>query len=151
MQYSEGQLGRIFVMRIDHGEDLLESLPHFLQEKDVRAGILLFLGALAEGAMVTGPEQLVIPPVPHFEEIAGGWEIFGIATIYTGESEPEIHLHASAGRGDRSLTGCLRERAKVYLVVEAVLLEFRNLYARRVQSTALGISVPALKKDLNPP
>ncbi len=148
MQYSEGQFGRIFMIRIDDGEDVFGSLQRFASEKDVRSGLVLFLGALREGALVTGPEELTIPPVPHFERFGGGWEVFGVATIYPGEEGPKFHYHASAGRGGRSLTGCLRERAEAYLVVEAVLFEFRNVYAKRVHDPSLGINVPALKKGM---
>ena len=66
MQYTEGQLGRVFVVRIDDGEDMLISLRQFISDKSIQAGSILFLGALMNGRMVTGPEDPVIPPVPHF-------------------------------------------------------------------------------------
>jgi hypothetical protein len=25
---------------------------------------------------------MMIPPVPHFENVEGGWETFGVATVY---------------------------------------------------------------------
>ena len=64
MQYSEGQLGRVFVVRIDDGEDMLLSLRQFIIDKSVNAGSILFLGALMNGRMVTGPEEPVIPRSP---------------------------------------------------------------------------------------
>ena len=71
--------------------------------------------------MVTGPEEPVIPAVPHFVLFEGGWEVFGVGTIYTGEGGgPHIHYHASVGRSGHALTGCLREEAVTYLIVEAV-------------------------------
>ena len=50
MQYSEGRLGRVFVLRIDDGEDFLAVTQKFIQDKSVRSGTLLFLGALRAGA-----------------------------------------------------------------------------------------------------
>ena len=41
MQYTEGQLGRVFVVRIDNGEDMLVSLRQFVQDKGVRAGSIV--------------------------------------------------------------------------------------------------------------
>ena len=61
MQYTEGQLGRVFVVRIDNGEDMLVSLRQFVQDKGVRAGSIVFLGALMEGRMVTGPRNRSFP------------------------------------------------------------------------------------------
>ncbi len=148
MQYTEGQLGRVFVVRIDDGEDLLVSLRQFINDKSVYAGSILFLGALMEGRMVTGPEEPVIPPVPHFVMFEGGWEVFGIGTIYPGEDGgPHIHYHASVGRSGHALTGCLREKAITYLIVEAVVLEFTGLSARREFDKKTQVHLPVFGKE----
>jgi len=131
MQYAEGQIGRVFVVRIDNGEDFLISMHRFITEKGIESGSVIFLGALMNGRMVTGPEEPVIPPVPHFVMFEGGWEVFGVGTIYPGEDGPHLHYHASVGRAGHALTGCLREKATTYLIVEAVILEFTGLQGRR--------------------
>nr|WP_321350611.1 PPC domain-containing DNA-binding protein [uncultured Methanoregula sp.] len=146
MQYTEGQLGRVFMVRIDDGEDMLESLHRFVREKSVHAGSILFLGALMNGRMVTGPEEPVIPVVPHFVLFEGGWEVFGLGTIYTGESGPHIHYHASVGRSGHALTGCLREEAVTYLIVEAIVMEFTGLSARREFDQKTQLHLPVLGK-----
>jgi predicted DNA-binding protein with PD1-like motif len=148
MQYSEGHLGRIFMIRIDDGEDLLRAMDRFVVAQKVKAGMILFLGALREGKLVTGPVEPLIPPVPHFEPFGGGWEIFGMATIYRGgDGKPKIHYHASVGRDNRALTGCLREKASTYLIVEAVLMEFTGIYGKRLVDPASGLHMPMLKKE----
>lgn len=149
MQYTEGQLGRVFVVRIDNGEDMLISLRQFIEDKSIQAGSILFLGALMNGRMVTGPEEPVIPPVPHFVMFEGGWEVFGVGTIYTGEGGPHIHYHASVGRSGHALTGCLREKATTYLIIEAVILEFSGLTARREFDKKTQVHLPVLGKEVN--
>ena len=144
MQYTEGQLGRVFVVRIDDGEDMLVSLRQFILDKNIQAGTILFLGALMNGRMVTGPEEPVIPPTPHFVMFEGGWEVFGVGTIYVGEAGPHIHYHASVGRSGHALTGCLREKATTYLIVEAVILEFTGLSARREFDKKMQVHLPIL-------
>ncbi|HVN74349.1 MAG TPA: PPC domain-containing DNA-binding protein [Methanoregula sp.] len=144
MQYTEGHLGRIFVVRVDDGEDMLGSLHGFIVEKGIGAGSILFLGALKDGRMVTGPEEPVIPPVPHFVMFEGGWEVFGVGTIYPGENGPHIHYHASVGRSGHALTGCLRDKATTYLIVEAVIMEFTGLSARRVFDEKMQVHIPEL-------
>jgi len=148
MQYSEGRIGRIFMIRIDDGEDLLESIQHFVVSHEIRSGLVLFLGAFRQGSLVTGPQELVIPPIPHFEHITGGWEIFGIGTIYRGEGGPKIHYHMTAGKGKESITGCLRDKATIYLVIEAVLFEFLGIYGKKMEDPITGITLPILKKDM---
>lgn len=144
MQYTEGQLGRVFVVRIDDGEDMLVSLRQFIFDKGVHAGSITFLGALMNGRMVTGPEEPVIPPVPHFVMFEGGWEVFGVGTIYPGEGGPHIHYHASVGRSGHALTGCLREKATTYLIIEAVIMEFTGLKARREFDQKTQLHLPVL-------
>lgn len=148
MQYTEGQIGRVFVVRIDDGEDMLISLRQFISDKSIQAGSILFLGALMNGRMVTGPEDPVIPPVPHFVLFEGGWEVFGVGTIYPGEGGPHIHYHASVGRSGHALTGCLREKAITYLIVEAVIMEFNGLSAQREFDKRTQVHLPVLGKEV---
>ena len=144
MQYSEGQVGRVFVVRIDDGEDFLVSMRRFIADKGIESGSVLFLGALMNGRMVTGPEEPVIPPTPHFVMFEGGWEVFGVGTIYPGEGGPHIHYHASVGRAGHALTGCLREKATTYLIVEAVIIEFTGLFGRREFDERTQMNLPVL-------
>jgi hypothetical protein len=150
MQYTEGQIGRVFVVRIDNGEDMLVSIRNFVNDKGIQAGSLIFLGALLDGRMVTGPEEPVIPPIPHFVMFEGGWEVFGVGTIFPGEDGAHIHYHASVGRSGHALTGCLREKATTYLLVEVVILEFTGLVARRVFDDKTQVHLPVFG-DLDTP
>jgi predicted DNA-binding protein with PD1-like motif len=142
MQYSSARMGRILVARVDHGEDLLREMQNILEKEDISRAVMLFLGAIGKGSLVTGPEEPVIPPTPHFMRFGGGWEVVGVATVYPGEDGPAIHLHGSAGRGDRALTGCLRERAEVYLLVEVVILELLDLPVARRRDKSTGLDLP---------
>lgn len=148
MQYSEGSLGRVYVLRMDDEEDMLESIQKFVRVKCIESGMMLFLGAMKNGRAVTGPEKPVIPPVPHFEAFDSAWEVFGMATIYQSAEGPKIHMHSSIGRGRASLVGCIRDRASVYLTLEAVLIEFKGLEARRELDEKSGLYLLTLGKSL---
>lgn len=148
VQYSEGNLGRVFVLRMDHGEDLIAALQKFVREKEIASCFALFIGALRDGQAVTGPEVSVVPPVPHFESFDSAWEVFGMATIYPSSEGPELHMHSALGRGREALAGCVRESATVYLVVEAVLFEFSGLSACRKLDEKTGLHLLSLEKRL---
>jgi hypothetical protein len=77
----------------------------------------------------------------------GGWELFGVGTIYPGEGGPHIHYHASVGRSGHALTGCLREKAITYLIIEVVIMEFTGLSARREFDEKMQLHLPTLGKD----
>jgi hypothetical protein len=142
MRYTAARMGRIFVARVDHGEDLLGELQAILRKEGIASGFMLFLGALSEGSLVTGPEEAVIPPLPHMVGFGGGWEVVGMATVYPGEEGPAIHLHAALGRGEKALTGCLRVRAETYLVVEVVVIELLDLPVQRIRDESTGLLLP---------
>ncbi|MFB3763680.1 MAG: PPC domain-containing DNA-binding protein [Methanotrichaceae archaeon] len=148
MQYSEGSLGRVFVLRLDDGEDLISSVQRFVEEKKIVSCMALFIGALRDGRMVTGPEAPVIPPIPHFENFNSAWEVFGMATIYPSQEGSRIHIHSSLGRGREALTGCIREKATAYLIVEIVLFEFSGLSAKREFDEITGLHLLSLKSRL---
>lgn len=148
MQYSEGQVGRVFTVRIDDGEDFIKEIQRFVTAMNIRSGMIHFLGAVRSAKIVTGPKEPVIPPVPRREEVLGGWEVFGFATIYPGEEGPSIHIHTAAGRGIRSLAGCLREKAEVYIVVEAVITEFVGIVAKQTLDGKTGVDLPVFDRVL---
>ena len=148
MQYSEGSLGRVFVLRMDHGEDLIESLQKFLKEKKIESCTALFLGALRDGRAVTGPKSPVVPPTPNFEAYESAWEVFGMATIYPSIEGPKLHIHCAMGRGRQSLLGCIRDKAEVYLIVEAVLFEICGLAAERAWDENMQLYLLSLKNRL---
>ena len=94
MQYTEGKPGRVFIVRVDHGEDLIATLMQFIKDHQVHSGYIRFMGALESGQVVTGPEVLCLPPDPHFESFSGGWEVIGMATItpdITGPTSISMH------------------------------------------------------------
>ena len=150
MQYTEGKTGRIFIVRVDHGEDLIATLMQFITENRVNSGYIRFIGALQSGQIVTGPEILCLPPNPHFESFSGGWEVVGMATITPDNCRPHLHLHASIGRGTQVLTGCLRGEIKTYIVVEAIMTELIGVDVQREMDPATGLYLPALNHERQP-
>lgn len=148
MQYSEGSLGRVFVLRMDHGEDLIESLQKFMQVKKIESCTALFMGALRDGRAVTGPKLPVIPPTPNFEAYESAWEVFGMATVYPSIEGPKLHIHSALGRGQKSLLGCIRDKAEVYLVVEVILFELCGFDAKRAWDEDMQLYLLTLKAQL---
>jgi len=142
MRYSSARMGRIFVARVDHGEELLAELRALLAKEGVSHAVMLLVGALREGSLVTGPEEPVVPPSPHWVRFGDGWEVLGIATVYPGEDGPAIHLHGSVGRGERAYTGCIRGGSETYLVIEVVIFELAGLRVRRSHDGETGLLLP---------
>ncbi|HIC92130.1 MAG TPA: DNA-binding protein [Syntrophaceae bacterium] len=145
MEYQEGTIGRVFVIRFDHGDDLLDALSAFVKEKVIKTGWLFILGGLESAELVTGPESPVIPPNPLWDRFSDGREILALGSIFWEGNMPKIHLHGVAGRAGETLMGCLRERMQVYLFIEAMILELKGIDAIKRFDNSKGVSVLAFK------
>ncbi len=144
MQYASGTQGRLFYIRFDHGEDLLSGLDSFIRDHQIRSGMIHLIGALSEGELVTGPKQTNLPPDLVWQSLDEAHELVGIAMIREGPDGPALHLHASAGRGESALSGCIRKGTTVYIVIEAVITEFAgfSIYTEYNEKTGIHIPVP---------
>lgn len=145
MQYQKGSIGRVIVAKVEHGDDLLMELQGLLQEEDIRTGVMVMIGALQAGSLVAGPATCSVPPDPVWKTFQDGREIVGIGTVFTNGSDPVIHLHASLGRGGETWTGCIRKDARVYLVVEVIILELLDTGAIRTIDGLTGMNLLGFK------
>jgi len=146
VKYSQGHLGRVFVAKIEHGDDLLKELSELAVRENLTAAVLFMIGALKKASLVVGPQQDVVPPSPVWNSFDNAHEMIGIGTIFRNDNlEPVIHLHASVGRGDDCRTGCIREDASAYLVVEVIILEVVGSNATRTLDAITGMNMLGFK------
>ena len=141
MKYTKGRLGRIFVLKFDHEDIFLDELSVFAKKEGLKAAVMVFIGALKKGELVTGPKKPVIPPDPNKVYFKDGWEVMGIGTIFTNKTGPQIHIHASMGKKQRVLTGCVRGKSKVFLVIEAIIFELKGIKAAKSIDPATGLNL----------
>jgi predicted DNA-binding protein with PD1-like motif len=146
MEYAKGRIGRIFVLKFDDDDILLRELARFARRERLKTAALIFLGALKKGDLVTGPKRPVIPPEPNWTSFKGGWEVFGIGTICTNTSGPQIHIHAAMGKRLKVLAGCVRKDSKVFLVIEAIVFELKGVKATKTPDPATGLNLLRILK-----
>jgi hypothetical protein len=141
MKYTKGGLGRVFVLKFENNDILLDKLSQFIKKERLKAAVMVFIGALREGLLITGPKKPVIPPKANEVNFKDGWETLGIGTIFTNTKGPQIHIHASMGKKNKVLTGCVRGRSKVFLVVEAVVFELKGIRANKDIDPKTGLNL----------
>lgn len=142
MIFKKGSPGRIFYLRFDHGEDLLSGIQSFVRDQEIQSGIIHLIGAVSEGSMVTGPRETVLPPDQVWNSLSGAHEFLGTGFIRSGENGPKVHLHASVGRENSVSVGCFREKTKVYILIEAFILEFSGFCIWDKFDSLSGLSIP---------
>jgi len=141
MRYSKGSVGRIFLLKFDDNDVVMKEIDKFARRERLKCAALIFMGALKEGDIVTGPKKPVIPPEPNWTKFRDGWEVLGIGTIFVNKSGPQIHVHASMGKKNRVLTGCVRKNSKVFLVIEAIVFEIKGVKATKEVDPDTGLNL----------
>ncbi len=146
MRYSEAVLARVFVVRLEDGDRLPETIEDFAREKKLLRGICLLIGGAAGGSrVVVGPEDgEAVPAVPMVLPLAGVHEVAGVGTIFPDESgQPVLHLHAAFGRGEATRTGCVRPGVDIWKVGEVVILELTGSASYREKDPTIGLPLLA--------
>ncbi|MDD5253256.1 MAG: DUF296 domain-containing protein [Candidatus Omnitrophota bacterium] len=141
MKYTKGSLGRVFLLKFENNDVLIDKLSLFVKKERIKAATMIFIGALREGDLVTGPKKPVIPPQPNKVAFRDGWEVMGIGTVFVNSRGPQIHIHSSMGKKNKSLTGCVRGKSKVFLVIEAVVLELKGVKASKDIDPSTGLNL----------
>ncbi len=148
MKYQSGQLGRVFLVKLEHGDDVIREISRLAEKESIVSAVIMLIGALKKGMMVLGPEECTVPPQAMEHCFDDGREIAAIGTLFRdGEGNPALHIHGAAGRSSSSITGCLRHDLEVYLVVEAVVLEFEGIAARRLLDSYLQVKALVLEGE----
>ncbi len=144
MRYSEASQGRVFVIRLEDGDVLHESIEAFAREHGIRAaGLIALGGADSASRLVVGPEEgRSSPIVPVERALRDVHEVAGVGTLFpNAEGQPILHMHVAAGRGEEAIAGCVRLGVRVWHVLEVVLWELTGTTGRRVLDPATGFEL----------
>ena len=144
MKYSEANMGRVFVIRLEDGDKIPDTVEEFASTHKIESALILFLGgAKKDSKIVVGPKDGSVPrPVPVVTTLYDASEAAGVGTIFINEEGmPKLHLHAAFGRGDNSITGCTREGVEIWHVGEVVIIELLNSGMMRKIDPATGFEL----------
>ena len=143
MKACEGNLGRVFVIRLEDGDIVPECIEQFAEEKGISVGYVILVGGIGGGKVVVGPwNSDEITPEPMLLPIDGAHEVAGVGVLAPDENgKPVLHIHAALGRAGKTTTGCLRPGVQTWLVGEAVLFEILGTKAVRVRDTESGFAL----------
>ena len=114
--------GRVFIARLAHGDDLLESLTALCHEKNIRVGVIRAIGALSRARIACYDQQN-----HRYEEIdlTGPWEILSLTgNISLRDGKPVCHLHVTLGDEEGKAAGGHLVAGCTIYAGEAVIEEF---------------------------
>ncbi len=144
MQCCEARLGRIFILRLEEGERLNDSIEGFARQQQLSHGLAFFLGGSGDGSkVVVGPKSGRGEIIPLIHTLRGSQEVLALGTLVPDAAGvPVLHMHAAAGREGRATVGCTRAGVDVWLIGEVVLLEILGAEtAQRQKDPATGFQL----------
>ena len=144
MRFSQGSVGRVFVLRLEDGDVLNDTIEAFASDQHLVRALAFFLGGSAsDSKLVVGPDAAredAVVPLVHV--LAGTREVLALGTVFPNEEGvPKVHMHAAAGREGDATVGCARAGLRTWLVGEVVLLEILGSEARRETDGATGFEL----------
>lgn len=143
MLQSQGSIGRVFVLRLEDGDTLPGSIEDFAATNNVNRAVCLLLGSVGSGRLVVGPEDGTAERItPMVNPIQAVHEAAAVGTIFPDESGlPKLHMHTALGRGESSMTGCVRQGVDIWKLAEVVVLEIEGSTMLRAVDPAFGFEV----------
>ncbi len=143
MKATEGQIGRIFILRLEDGDIIPECIERFAEGKGITAGQVILIGGIGGGEVVVGPRRSdEMPPEPMLLPLDGVHEVAGVGVLAPGEDgKMALHIHAALGRSGKTTTGCLRPGVITWVVGEAVIFEILGVNAKRIMSKETGFAL----------
>ena len=144
MKYSEGKIERTFVIRLEDGDKLPDTIEKFAQTHKINSAIVFYIGGAKKNSkIVVGPKNNeAIIPIPMVTLLKGVSESQGLGTIFLNEEKkPKLHMHASFGRKAKTITGCVRKGVDIWLVGEIVIIEMLDTSAIRKKDITSGFEL----------
>lgn len=147
MKHTSASIGRVFVLRLEHGDRLPDCIEAFAAEQNLKQGLVYLIGAIDDGGrMVCGPADPASRPVQVLiHQLAGVHEGLGLGTLFPDEDgAPRLHFHGAFGRDGQTRLGCTRAGIAVWQIAEAVILELTGPELARRRDPATGFETLAI-------
>jgi predicted DNA-binding protein with PD1-like motif len=143
MKACQGQIGRVFVIRLEDGDLVPTCIEQFAAEQGISVGQVVLIGGIGGGEVVVGPRRSdEMPPEPMLLPLDGAHEVCGVGIIAPGEDgQPVLHIHAALGRSGKTTNGCLRPGVTTWVVGEAIICEILGADVSRVVDETTGFAL----------
>lgn len=149
MKACEGRVGRVFVMRLEHGDKLPGVIERLASEKGISVAHVVLVGGIGDGQVVVGPRcSDEKRPEPMLLPVTGAHEVVALGVIAPGpDGKPVLHIHAALGRSGQTMTGCLRPGVTTWLVGEAILYEILGVKVARAADEESGFTLLEIQEE----
>lgn len=123
MEGRQFNCNKVWILRIDPGEDILLSIKKFIQDNNIVQGVVMMgYGTMAQVSLhwVTHNQ---FPPNNRYDFWEGGIEIMSINGMIV-DGEP--HLHFTAATPEGAFGGHMEEGCICYVLCEVAIMELQG-------------------------
>ena len=120
--------GRLWIIRIDPGEDVLASIKRFIEENGIVQGLVVSGYGTFSRVRLHWVAHNRFPTDNKFDEWEDGIELMGMNGLIV-EGEP--HIHFTASTPDGAFGGHLEEGCLCYVLCEVGIIELEGGELRR--------------------
>lgn len=139
MEYFSGmEWGRTFILRLDRGDDVLESIEELIQKEGIKDGMVVSgIGSLDECVihMVTGTE---VPYPEYFRRWSN--QPLELASLSGLIINGQPHLHTVVSDTATACAGHMEKGCRILCLGEIVIAELKNLNLARIPNPPMGVS-----------
>ncbi|MHC4250891.1 MAG: PPC domain-containing DNA-binding protein, partial [Planctomycetota bacterium] len=94
MKASEGRTGRVFILRLEDGDEVPSCIESFAADEGIRLASVTLIGGIGSGEVVVGPrdsDSRPIEPVKH--PLENPHEVLGVGLLAPGpDGKPMLHI-----------------------------------------------------------
>ena len=135
MEFATMNFRRIHILRVDPGEDVLESVRTFLREAGIQQAVVLGGYGTLAGYHLHWVTHNRIPTENLFRRGNGGIEILAMNGLVV-DGEP--HIHVALSTPDGAFGGHLEPGCTAYVLCEVFFAEVEGVLLRR-QRVPVGV------------
>ncbi len=128
--FSTKDIGRTFLLRLDQGDDILESINNLIQKENIKNGVVVSAIGTVDKCVLHMVTTTGYPPKEHFEK----WDNkpLEISSIHGIIADGKPHLHAVVSDSKKAYSGHLEKGCRVLYLTEIVIMELKSIHLTRV-------------------
>ncbi len=128
-------VGEVIVARLEHGEDLFESLEKICREQDIRNGVILTGFGSVGRSQLMGASSTAYPELEFYHDRREeGLEILAISGVI---ADYEVHAHMVLSNQDRAIGGHIEPGCRILTLCELVIAKLDGIQLKRLPDPKL--------------
>lgn len=128
--FSTGEVGRVFVLRLDQGDYVLEEIRKLIKKENISDAVVLSGIGTLDNCTLHMVMSTGYPPVEHFEI----WKDkpLELSSIDGIIADGEPHLHTVVSDHEKAYSGHMENGCRVLYLCEIVIMELKSIGLKRI-------------------